>query len=154
MGNVPGPGAPYVTPRLLEHPSAAAVIASLRMETGAVVYITTYFAERKPKPENRTAAWPRTNFVYTTQFGVSSWRIPDEAPDFDLRPWLEAGKLRWCEPDSENTSLSPNPPGRCPYIDLPGDRRPAVLTPAGLIRRGRPDGRPVWPMPQPPCAAA
>src|SRR5262245_60921179 len=46
----PGPGRPFVIPRLLDHPSMLAVISQFRMENGYLAYPIAYFAERRPPP--------------------------------------------------------------------------------------------------------
>jgi hypothetical protein len=132
----PGPGVPFVVPRLLEMPGMIAVISEIEMADGARAYPVAYFAPRRPPVQTLAASWARTNFVYTTQLGAHAWRRADEpapgqpAPDswdFALAPWLKQGKVRWCEPGSEGTTLSTAAPEACPFLDLPGIRRPQVI---------------------------
>jgi hypothetical protein len=121
----PGPGAPFVLPRLLELPGMVAVVAELPVE-GGTGYLIAYFAPRRPPAQQLAAGWGRTNFVYTTQLGQHGWRRPDgpEAWDFALTPWVERGQLRWCAPGSARTSLDA---GAFPYADLPGSHLPQRL---------------------------
>lgn len=123
----PGPQAPYVIPRLLDYPEMIAVISHIEMDNGYVAYPITYFAERRPPPQDLTTGWARAIHSYTTQLGESAWREPNDSWDFDLRPWLEKDKVRWCEPESGNQKLSDEPPERCPYVDLPGERQRMVV---------------------------
>lgn len=123
----PGPEIPFVIPRLLEFPGMVAVVSEIEMASGYTAYPIAYFAERRPKPEDLTAGWARTDFTFTTQLGVSGWRTPHEVWDFNLLPWLQQKKLRWCLPDSGNTELSEAPPETCPYLDIKGRRQPIVV---------------------------
>lgn len=113
----PGPTAPYVLPRLLEMPSVIAVVSELAMHNGCTARTIAYFAERRPKPEDRAAEWRRTSFVYTTQFGVGGWRPAEEKIDADLSSWAEKGKVRG-------------------MIDTGGSAPPefSVITPAGVVK--------------------
>jgi hypothetical protein len=131
----PGPGAPFVMPRLLAHPGMVAVLAAIPMVDGAVAYPVAYFAPRRPPIQSLTAPWARTNFVYTTQLGEHAWRRADEptgAPgddtwDFELGRWADSGQLRWCDPGSDRTSLSSAAPSECPFVGLPGSRAFQVI---------------------------
>jgi hypothetical protein len=131
----PGPGAPFVMPKLLAQEGMTAVISEILMEDGVRAYPIAYFAPRRPPVQTLTASWARTNFVYTTQLGEHAWReadVPagpgDPTWDFELTPWVEGGRIRWCEPGSDRTKLSEG--GRCPYVGLPGTRTPQVVGPA------------------------
>lgn len=135
----PGPGVPFVMPKLLAHEGMTAVISEIPMEDGARAYPVAYFAPRRPPVQTLTAPWARTNFVYTTQLGEHAWRAAD-APkgpgdpiwDFDLAPWVAGGRLRWCDPGSERTRLSES--GKCPYLALPGTRAPQILRRQAPVR--------------------
>jgi hypothetical protein len=136
----PGPGAPFVMPRLLAHPGMTAVVAEIPMVEGAVAYPVAYFAPRRPPVQTLTASWARTNFVYTTQLGESAWRAAEEPTadpgdrtwDFELAPWLASGQLRWCEPGSDRTRLSGGAPESCPFLQCPGTRAPQLIVAATL----------------------
>lgn len=123
----PGPEVPYVIPRLLQLPGMVAVVSQLTMDNGYAAYPVAYFAERRPPPQELCLEWRRTQLSYTTQMGESGWTVPADDWDFDLGPWLEAGKLRWCTP--KTAELAPR--GRLslknPYVDLPGERSARVL---------------------------
>ena len=93
-------------------------------------YVTAYFAERKPKIELLTAPWPRTNFSYTTQMSIDSWRIPNDVWDFELTPWIAKGKLA--------TSTPMEIKGTWDRVGVRGPSDPIVR---------RPDGTQIWPMP-------
>ncbi len=122
-----GPEVPYVIPRLLEYEGVIAVITEVKMGNGYTAYPVAYFAKRRLQPEFSTAGWARSVFVYTTQLGISAWRLANEKWDFDLGPWLESGRIRWCDPNSGNTQLSEDPPDRCPYLNMTGKRERIVV---------------------------
>jgi hypothetical protein len=133
----PGPGAPFVMPRLLADAGMIAVLSEIKMADGSIAYPVAYFSPRRPPVQTLTASWARTNFVYTTQLGEHAWRaaeVPSGAPDdrtwdFELQPWLISGQLRWCDPASDRTALSEAGAAECPFLDLPGPRVPQVLYP-------------------------
>jgi hypothetical protein len=121
----PGPGAPFVVPRLLKHAGMTAALSQLAME-GATAYPIAYFAPKRPPVQSLTAGWARTNHVYTTQLGVHGWREAVETLDFDLAPVVSAGQLRWCAPGAARFGE-----GACPYLNLPGTRELQVLPAVG-----------------------
>jgi hypothetical protein len=132
----PGPGAPFVVPRLLGQPGMVAVVSEVEMADGALAYPIAYFAPRRPPVQLLTASWARTNFVYTTQLGVHSWRLAsapprgrsgDESWDFEVQPWIERGQVRWCEAGTERSTLSTEAPEAFPFVTPSGVRRPQVI---------------------------
>jgi hypothetical protein len=132
----PGPGAPFVIPRLLEQPGMLAVVSQIDMADGARAYPIAYFAPRRPPIQTLTASWARTNFVYSTQLGAHLWRLATEAPlgqpgeevwDFALEPWMKQNQLRWCDPGSDRTTLSAASPDACPFVNLSGVRSPQTI---------------------------
>lgn len=140
-----GPEVPYVIPRILDLEDMIAVIGELEMEPGYRVYPITYFADPRPPIQELTADWPNKNFNWTTQMGERGWRYPVDPWDFDLAPWIETGKLRWCKPGSENEVLAFGGPEDCPYLDLPGQRAQLFVTGPYVSNRGLPDGQPIGP---------
>jgi hypothetical protein len=132
----PGPGAPFVVPRLLAQAGVVAVVSEIQMTDGAVAYPIAYFAKRRPPIQTLTAPWARTNFVYTTQLGVHAWRSAGEpapdapAPDtwdFDLGPYVSRGDVRWCDPGSDGSALSTAAPEAFPFANLAGVRQAQLI---------------------------
>jgi hypothetical protein len=129
----PGPGAPFVIPRILAMPDMVAVVSEIVLADGATAYPIAYFAPRRPPIQSLTAPWPRTNFVYQTQLAVQAWRRADEPPtglppdtrDFDLAPWIARGQIRWCTAGSDRRRLATAP--ACPFVDLPGVRHAQLI---------------------------
>lgn len=120
----PGPGVPYVIPRILGHEMVKAVLYSLPVgnHTG---YTIVYFAES-----------PVTDVKWPNHWGLSYYSAGktgedfrwyesydnEDTYDFDLKPWIQSGKLLWiAQGDAEmvlHSSLT-----RCPYLDLRGERQ-------------------------------
>jgi hypothetical protein len=119
----PGPEIPFVYPRLLALPGVVAVISSLPMENGYLAYPIAYFAEKRPPGEQLVAGWRHRHHEWRDQLGKYGSRYENDKWDFDLRPWLEKGKIRWTAPGSDRTTLSNEPGDRCPYLDLPGEHK-------------------------------
>ncbi|MGI8608057.1 MAG: hypothetical protein ACR2MY_02330 [Candidatus Dormibacteria bacterium] len=117
----PGPGAPFVVPRLLELPGVTAVISHVKVGPHDG-YPVIYFA--KPMP---------TGFVHFNDWGADRhwYRAPDggwgwernaedlEELDFDLRPWLESKQLRWIAPEDATLRVRQGARG-CPYTKVDG----------------------------------
>lgn len=118
LGVHAGPRAPYVIPRLLELEGMVAVVSRLEMAIEATAYVVTYYAQPRPVPELLTAPWKSPTYLYRTQLGRVRWRECKETLDFDLDPWLERGKLKWCLPGDEEARLSDEAPLACPFRGL------------------------------------
>lgn len=119
----PGPAVPYVLPRLLEEPTVLAVVAELPIgpHTG---YVIAYFSPAADELPLRANDWGANDFVRRRADGSLEWgAVPDDegAMDFDLRPWLEAERLRWIAPGDADASLRSGVAG-CPFLDLAGRR--------------------------------
>lgn len=122
----PGPEVPYVRPELLVVDGVVAVVSTLRVgpHTG---YPVSYFLdpERGQVPDElRVNEWGSERFRVEDEQGVWRWgsELDDENRyDYDLRPWLERGDLRWIEPGHTDLALRTGTEG-CPYLDLDGHR--------------------------------
>jgi hypothetical protein len=131
----PGPGAPFVIPRLLGVDGMIAVVSEIPLEDGTTAYPIAYFAPRRPPVQGLAASWARTSFVYTTQLGEHAWRrahepsgaAGDDTWDFALDRWLASRRLRWCGPGTDRTTLSQAAPDRCPFRDVDGPRGPQAI---------------------------
>lgn len=119
----PGPGVPFVVPRILDAPGVRAVVAQVPVgrHTGWPI---TYFGPR-PKNTRLVNLWPGDTYpVYDADGQWKGWAetTPWVADyDFDLAPWLRSGKLLWILPGDESMTLRGGVDG-CPYLDLPGVR--------------------------------
>jgi len=101
----PGPGVPWVSPRLLALDGVQAVVQSI--EVGPHLgWTIAYFSEVPGVP-------PLPEWGMGTPAG--------ESRDTDLAPWIERGRLAWIAPGDETLTLRRDLEG-CPYVGLPGER--------------------------------
>lgn len=137
----PGPGAPFVIPRLLGHPQVQAVIQQLPCGRHQA-WCVAYFAPDEVDGVDWPNDWGRNERWAEGGSGYGGWtEAPDfeEEWDFDLAPWLESGKLLWIAPGDRSLQLRRGTAG-CPYLGLPGERgmqyveEGRVLTQAGILR--------------------
>lgn len=118
----PGPEAPFVMPRILARPEVVAVVSSLPVGRHQAFPIF-YFADPAPEIE-RVNTWGTTAYWLPGPDGEIGWFEAIETVadfDFDLRPWIASGKLRWIAPGDAQVELRQDVAG-CPYLDLPGRR--------------------------------
>jgi hypothetical protein len=124
----PGPGVPYVVPRILNQPETLAVVAQIPVGKH-VGWPITYFGPRRTgiKLEND---WGSGKFDVYDHDGT--WLGWDEKPpavrhyDFELEPWVSSGKLRWIAPGDETMTLRQGVDG-CPYLGIEGPRELAFV---------------------------
>lgn len=120
---VTGPELPFVVPRLLERPGMLAVISYLRVGPHDG-YPISYFEEPAPRDIVRYNEWGADRYWFADASGVWGWdqTFEDtEVLDFELEPWLEAGKLRWIEPGDTGLQLRTGTEG-FPYHGRDGRR--------------------------------
>lgn len=119
-----GPEVPFVLPRILDHPAISAVVSTV-MIGDHVGFPIVYYADPVPPDLERVDDWGHRSYTYLRPDGspTSVHSTQDDAEkDFDLRPWLERGRLSWIEPGDLGLKLRDGADG-CPYLDLPGERR-------------------------------
>lgn len=141
----PGPGVPFVVPRLLELPDMRAVISKIELATGDIAYPVAYYSTAEIEPILLHQPWCRKDYWFPTDSGDAGWSIANDLFDFDLAPYLADGRLWWTDlADPEGGVLGKND-GKCPFVDLPGDRelQQVVAGEASLI--GLPTGVPIDP---------
>jgi hypothetical protein len=119
----PGPGVPYVVPRILRRKDVRAVIAQIPVgrHTGWAI---SYFG---PQPKGVTLVndWGGSEYyVYDDTGEWLGWDRDEDGEsvgqyDFALASWLKSGKLLWIAPGDESTTLRGGVEG-CPYIGLTG----------------------------------
>jgi hypothetical protein len=146
-----GPEVPYVIPKLLEQPTMVAVIGELPMEPGWTAYTMTYYAKQRPPADTGLSGdWASQSYSFKHPLtGSTQFRYATELWDFDLRPWIQKGKLLWCVPGSGNRVLADPKRDACPYLDMPGEQRQLVLGRGGDDRIPPPDGLTVDPFGEP-----
>lgn len=119
----PGPEVPYVIPRMLDHEAVKAVVSSRQIGQHRGFAIM-YFADPIPYDLARANEWGGNDYWFTDAAGKRVWREEPEREsdmDFDLRPWIEAGKLLWIAPDDASLTLR-SEVSACPYLDRDGSR--------------------------------
>jgi hypothetical protein len=130
----PGAEVPSVIPRILDQPGVRAVLAQVGVgpHTGWTV---TYFGPRPPFA--LAGVWGTDRYPAAGPGGWGWAHEPAEGHqhDYELRPWIEAGKLLWIAPDDEAGVLHDGT-GGCPYLDLPGRRSPCAIR-DGVVRAAR-----------------
>lgn len=131
----PGPGLPYVVPRILSEAGVRAVVNEIPIghHTGWAI---TYFGPKPPGVmlENTWGANTYTSYADDgTWLGVADHETSVEDYDFDLTPWLEEEKLLWISAGDDTTELRSGT-SDCPYTGLTGERRKASIF-RGEVRR-------------------
>lgn len=131
-----GPTAPFVVPRLLQRPNVVAVISTVRIGLRHTGWLTVYFAPwPDPPPGLRINEWARNSYRFRIDPGPFSWGESLDFPpewDFDLRPWIGAGKVLWTPPDSPGAVARSDI--ECPYLNLRRRRDPEG---PGVLASGR-----------------
>ena len=141
----PGPGVPFVVPRLMGLPQMRAVIGQMKLATGDTAYPVAYFSTAEIEPILLHQPWCRKDYWFPTESGDAGWSIANDVFDFDLAPYLADGRLWWTDLSDPQGRVLGLRDGECPFLDLPGDRelQQVVAGEVGLI--GLPTGVPVNP---------
>jgi len=130
----PGAEVPAVIPRILTAPGVRAVLAEVPVgpHTGWTV---SYFGPRPPFA--LANVWGTDRYAAAGPAGWGWAEEPPEGhqPDYELRSWVDGGRLLWIEPGDQTGQLREGTAG-CPYLDLPGRRSPAVIR-NGVVRTAR-----------------
>lgn len=129
----PGPDVPFVLPRLIEFIQVKAVISTIQIGPH-IAYPICYYADPMLYGELRVNDWATERYWETGSVIPELWSPgqyisldTDEAEyDFDLEPWIKAGKLLWIAPGDNSLTLHGHASG-CPYLDLPGSRKPKFI---------------------------
>jgi len=140
---LPGPGVPFVIPKLLELPGMVEVISRHDLPRGDTAYLMAYFSDAPLDPRDLHQPWARETFSFPDEEGEIRWTAATDRWDFDLLPWIGNGRVMWINPgDQSFTLLSTGP---CPYVDLPGRREPQMIAVGKLGALPLPDGKPYDP---------
>lgn len=116
---MPGPGAPFVLPRLMAEPSVVAVISSIPVGAHQG-YLIAYFAPA-PVPLDPPDTWG-ANAATRPGGGWSQAADDDETYDYDIEPWVKSGRVRWIAPEDATLTVRQGMDG-CPYIGMTGTRQ-------------------------------
>ena len=125
----PGPERPYVVPRLLALPGVCAVGRQVQIGPHAG-YAIAYFADHPEQVPNRVNTWGMDFYEVVDSQGVLTWSCDGDIAalhrDFDLKPWMEAGKLLWIQPGDASMTLRSDTEA-CPFLTLTGSRMDSTL---------------------------
>jgi hypothetical protein len=146
----PGPEVPYVVPEVLSAKGFKAVISATRVGVHTA-YPIFYFVENREEAMEPMNLWGARYWQYLDSDGMLSYNeyggipidddsylesLSDDAPDdgggveytvdFDLKKWIEQGKLLWIEPGDGTFTLKTGAAG-CPYLNLEGSRAFSVI---------------------------
>lgn len=120
----PGPGAPYVLPRLLVEDQAVAVVSSITIGRHPG-YVIAYYARESLSTHCAAAEWGTDRWTLTPLQAREPATIQvvelESERDYELAPWIESGRLHWIAPGDNTLTLRSGTEG-CPYLDLPGRR--------------------------------
>lgn len=128
----PGPGVPYVVPRILDRSENIAVIAQLAVGRH-IGWPIVYFGDRDTGIDLENYWGDNDYYRYDSSGKRLGWKtvIPDiRSYDFEIEPWISSGKLRWIAPGDETMTVRQGLPG-CPYVGLEGPRR------LGFVEEGK-----------------
>jgi hypothetical protein len=135
----PGPGLPFVYPRLLMEGSIKAVVTSLPVGKH-VAFPVVYFAPARPRGMEMPNLWGANSYQYLGPEGEDGWYQSFDTPqdwDFHLRKWIESGRLLWIAPGDSSMTLQ-SAVADCPYLGLPGERQEQRIY-AGKVEVGLPE---------------
>lgn len=125
---LPGPGAPYVIPRLLAHGGIKAVMSGIAIGA-SWAWVICYFAPDPAPAIPRANTWGLSSYIAFDETGrVTGDSIAFDPADydFDLAPHINAGALLWIAPRDPELRLRTTA-ADCPYLDLAGPRQPVRL---------------------------
>ena len=142
----PGPDVPFVVPALLELPKMIAVVSEIVMDTGDRAYPVAYFADGEIAPVQLHQPWCREEYWFTDDEGNEGWSMANDEFDFELAPHVVSGQLRWVDLSEENPVVRPlDPEEKCPFLDLPGERKPQMFSDGEREWLGLPTGETLVP---------
>lgn len=118
-----GPEVPFVIPRIMSRQGMVAVISSIAMDNGYTAYPVAYYSLTKPEPGCLTQGWREDSYSYVDSDGRGSWRIDAHPWDFELKGWVQSGRVKWINPDDPLFLVNEGSWEEFPYRDLPGDRQ-------------------------------
>ena len=107
-----GPEVPYVIARILEMDSMVCVVSRTKISDNDDLFAMVYFSALEVEWLDLTMSWDNKN--------TGSWSHDNDPWDFDLKPWVEKGKLRYCVPGEEPLRLGDMDVASFPFLEEPG----------------------------------
>lgn len=136
----PGPGVPFVVPRLLDLPHMKAVIGSLKLATGDTAYPIAYFSDADIDPSQLHQSWCRNEYWFPTEGGGEGWSISNSIYDFDLAPYMQDGRLFWTDLNDPQGEVLGAGNKKCPFINLKGEKERQMVAGGQINLMGLPNG--------------
>lgn len=120
----PGPGSPFVLPRILHNERVKAVISTLLIgnHRGFPVF---YFADPVQNGMGVTNDWGMSFWQHHDPDGTLQWMSVTENEgeyDFNLEPWVTSGKLLWIAPGDRTMTIRTGLKD-CPFTGLGGEEK-------------------------------
>ena len=144
-GVEPGPAVPFVVPRLLRLPKMVAVIGKLAMANGDVAYPMVYFSTAKIPADDLYKEWGRNEYWFKDEKGHSCWTIPNSKWDFELKPYLENGAVRFVDLKGGKSASFLSGKKCASFLGLEGERSPQVISWGELAHGELPNGEIICP---------
>ena len=139
---VPGPGAPFVLPHLLDREGVSAVIIGL--EVGGLASTAVSYFARSTTDLDAPPAWGSNESTpRPAPPAIKPVLSHEMAYDFDLRPWVDSGKLLWISAMDQTLELRRGVEA-CPYLGLEGRRSITYLQDGRLWWRDPETGEPTY----------
>ena len=107
-----GPEVPYVIARILEMDSMVCVVSRTKISDNDDLFAMVYFSALEVERLDLTMSWDVEN--------RGAWSHDGDPWDFDLKPWVEKGKLRYCVPGEEPLRLGDTDVASFPFLEEPG----------------------------------
>jgi len=119
----PGPQVPFVVKEIINHPNVKVVISSIKVGKH-IGYPIFYFTDIIGLSIPLDNIWGTNEYYLINPGKNTTWAESEfifDDYDFDLKPWIKAGKLFWIYPDDETVTLK-NSIDDCPYLNLSGSK--------------------------------
>jgi hypothetical protein len=139
----PGPDVPFVVPKLLELPKMVAVVSWISLASGDTALPIAYFSTEDIPPVMLHQPWCRKDYWFKTDSGDSGWSVANDLFDFDLKPYILGGQLKWVDLEEKDLHIHPVSDEECPFLDLPGDRENQIVVEGSRDLIGLPTGEPI-----------
>lgn len=124
----PGPGIPWVSPRLLDNDDIIAVLSYIKIGLYDA-YVIVYFSNNKTYEIERINTWGKEDYLAEDSDGcavIGSTFEDDEEYDFDIAKWINNGKLKWISIKDKTLELQDSI-DNCPFLDIEGYKYPVLI---------------------------
>ena len=88
------------------------VVSRTKISDNDDLFAMVYFSALEVERLDLTMSWDAEN--------RGAWSHDSDRLDFDLKPWVEKGKLRFCVPDEEPLRLGDTDVASFPFLEEPG----------------------------------